>query len=179
MPLASIDKKRNALSNIDLAEELFIKHGEFIRAVISFNVKNRALSEDIFQDLFLFFASNPVPQDVQSVKGFLYRVISDKVKDAFRKIGRYQGRIQRYAKHRRCIIEDSPEDAVIEAEEIGKMFELIERRLPQKEALAVTLRYRHNYDTREVAKKMGIRPRSVSRYVSTGLRKVRQVFGAN
>lgn len=179
MPLASINKKGNALSNVGLAEKLFIEHGDFIRSVISFNVKNQALSEDIFQDLFLFFVSSPIPHDVQSVKGFLYRVVSDRVKDALRKISRYQGRIHRYAERRRRIIEDSPENVVVEVEEMGKMFELIERRLPRKEALAVTLRYRHNCDTREVAKKMGIKPRSVSRYVSVGLRKVRQVFGVN
>ena len=179
MPPASINKKGDAPSNVGLAEKLFIEHGDFIRSVIDFNVKNQVLSEDIFQDLFLFFVSKPIPQDVQSVRGFLYRVVSDRVKDAFRKIGRYQGKIHRYAKCRGRIIEDSPEDIVIEAEEMEKMFELIERRLPKTEALAVTLRYRDNCDTVEVAEKMGIKPRSVSRYVSVGLKKVRQVFGVN
>jgi len=179
VPLASINKKGNALSNVGLAEKLFIEHGDFIRSVISFNVKNQALSEDIFQDLFLFFVSNPIPQDVQNVRGFLYRVVSDRVKDAFRRIKQYQRRIHRYAERRRRLTEDSSENIVIEVEEAEKMFELIERRLPPNEALAVTLRYRNSCDTREVAKKMGIKPRSVSRYVSVGLKKIRQVFGVN
>jgi len=179
VPLANINKKGDALSNVDLAEKLFIEQGDFIRSIISFNVKNQVLSEDIFQDLFLFFVSNPIPQDVQSVRGFLYRVISDRSKDALRKIGRYQARIRRYAESRRRIIENYPENVAIEIEETEKMFELIRRRLPPNEARAVTLRYRNNDDIVEVADKMGIKPRSVSRYVSAGLKKIRQAFSAN
>lgn len=179
MPLASINRRSDAPSNVDRAMKVFEEHGNFIHTIIHCNVKNEAEAEDLFQDFFLFLISKPIPEEVQNVRGFLYRVVSDKVRDAFRRIERYQGRIYRYAESRRRIIENCPESTVIEVEETKKMFELIRRRLPPNEARAITLRYRNSCDTEEVAKKMGIRPRTVSRYISIGLKKIRQVLGVN
>ena len=179
MAPVSINKEIDTLSNADLAEKIFQEHGDFIHSVISFNVNNEAEAEDLFQDFFLSLISKPIPEEVQNVRGFLYRVVSDKVKDAFRRIERYQARIRRYAERRRRINNGSPEHAVIEVEEIERMFELVRRRLPPSEGRVVMLRYRNNRDIREVAKEMGIKPRTVSRYVSAGLKKLRQVFGVN
>lgn len=179
MSLVSTKEKPDARSNVDRATEIFDEHGEFIRSVIDFNVKDEALSDDIFQDFFLFLVSKPIPQEVQNVKGFLYKVISDTIKDAFRRIGRYQKRIYGYAKHRGRIVANHPEDSLIEIEEMKKMFDVIERCLPRNEALAVTLRYRDNCDTAEVAEKMRVKPRSVSSYVSVGLKKIRHVLIAS
>ena len=64
----------------------------------------------------------------------------------------------------------------MDIDEAKKMFELIERRLPPPQASALTLKYRNGYDTREVAERIGVKPRSVSRYVSVGLKKVVHVF---
>ena len=179
MILSGIKKKGDTSNNLGLAMKVFEEHGDFIRMIARFHVKNEAEAEDLFQDFFLFLVSKPIPEEVQNVRGFLYRVVSDKAKDASRRIERYQGRIRRYAERRGRTIENRPDIIVIEAEETKRMFGLIEKHLPQKEALAVTLRYRNNCDTAKVAKKMGVQPRSVSRYVSVGLKKVRQVFGVN
>ena len=179
MSLLNTDKKGNGPSNVDRAMKVFEEHGDFIRSVIRFNVRNETLCEDLFQDLFLFLMSKPIPEDVQNVRGFLYRIVSDRIKDAFRRIDRYQAKIRRYAGHSGRVTEYRLKNSLIEAEETKRMFELIERHLPQKEALAVTLRYRNNSDTAKVAKKMGVQPRSVSRYVSVGLKKARHLFGEN
>ena len=179
MSEVSINKRIDAQSNVDLAEKVFEEHGDFIRLIIRFNVNNEAEAEDLFQDFFLSLISKPIPEEVQDVRGFLYRLASDKTKDAFRRIERYQARIHRYAERRRRVIDSSPENAVIQIEETEKMFELIRKRLPPSEVRAVTLRYRNNRDIGEVAKKMGIKPRTVSRYVSAGLKKLRQVFSVN
>lgn len=179
MLLASIKKKGDVPSNVDHAMKVFDEHGDFIRTVIRSNVKNEVEAEDLFQDFFLFLISKPIPEEVQNVRGFLYRVVSDKAKDTIRRITRYQARIYRYAEHHRRIVENCPENAVIEVEETEKMFELIRGRLPTNEALAVMLRYRNNYNIGEVAEKMKIKPGSVSRYISVGIKKLRQVFGVN
>lgn len=176
MSPSGINKKCDAPSNVDHARQIFEEHGDFIHSIIRFSVRNEALSEDLFQDLFLSLISKPMPEEVQNIRGFLYRVVSDSIKDAFRRIDRYQAKINRYADRRGHIVNNRPEKSLIEVEETKKMFELIERRLPSKEACAVTLRYRNHCDIMEVAEKMGVKPRSVSRYVSVGLKKVRHVF---
>ena len=175
----SINKKCDAPNNVDRATKVFEKHGDFIRAVIRFNVKNEALSEDLFQDLFLFLIMKPIPEEVQNIRGFLHRVVSRKIKDSFRRIGCYQTKVYRYSDRRRRIIEDCPDKPVIDTEEAEKMFESIRRYLPPNQALAVTLRYRNDYDTMEVAETMGIKPRSVSSYVSVGIRKLRRILDIN
>lgn len=179
MPTASVNQKSDVPSNVDRAAEVFDEYGDFIRSVIRFHVKNEVEAEDLFQDLFLLLVAKPIPQEVQNVKSFLYKVISDTIKDAFRRIDRYQAKIRRYAGHSGRVTEYRLKNSLIEAEETKRMFELIERHLPPKEALAVTLRYRNNCDTAKIAKKMGVQPRSVSRYVSVGLKKARHLFGIN
>lgn len=179
MSPTNIDKNCKVRSKVNRTQKVFEEHGDFIRLVIRFNVRNETLCEDLFQDLFLYLTSKPIPEDVQNVRGFLYRMISDRIKDTFRRISRYHERIRRYAEHRTHIIEHQPENSLIEAEETKKMFDLIGKKLTSKEALAVTLRYKDSYNTTKIAEKMGIKPRTVSRYVSVGIKKIRRVFGVN
>ena len=179
MASVSINKESDTQSNVGLAEKIFEEHGDFIHSIIRFNVNNKVEAEDVFQDFFLSLISKPIPEEVQNLRGFLYRVVSDNVKDALRRTNRYQARIRRYAERHGHIIENCPEDTVIDVEETEKMFELIQRSLPPNEARAITLRYGNNDDIVEVAEKMGIKPRSVSRYVSAGLKKLRQFVGVN
>ena len=176
MPPVSTNKKSNIPASVDCAKKVFEEHGDFIRAVIRFNVRNETLSEDLFQDLFLSLILKPIPGEVRNVKGFLYKLICDNIKDAYRRIDRYQRRMNRYAE--RCVhrMERQPENILIEMEEVKKMFGLIGKYLSQREALAIKLRYRDDHDTTKIAEMMGIKPGSVNRYVCIGLKKVRQVF---
>jgi len=171
-----LHQKSDASSSVDYAAEVFDEYGDFIRSVIRFHIRNEAEAEDLFQDLFLFLVAKPIPENVRNVKGFLYKLISDTVKDAYRNIDRYQARIRRYAKRNSRIVENRPETDLIDMEETKKMFDLIESHLPAQEALAVMLRYRDDCNTGEVAEKMGVKPRSASRYVSIGLKKIGHVL---
>ena len=158
--------------------KLFERYGDFIHLVIQLNVKDEALREDIFQDLFLYFIFKPIPKNLQDVKAFLYRIISNRIKDAFRRVEAYQKRIRRYAHGLDLHDNDfpNPEKTMHEIEEMEKMFKAIERHLSRKTARALTLRYKNDYDISEVGEKMGIKSRSVSRYVCVGLKKMRGVI---
>ncbi|MHC5060828.1 MAG: RNA polymerase sigma factor [Planctomycetota bacterium] len=179
MSLAFIKKTQNLQANLAYAEKVFAEHGDFVRRVISFHVRNQAEREDLFQDFFLELVSNPIPQDVQNIRGYIYYLVCINIKGAFRRIDRYQKRLQRYAERRRHIIENRPDNNLIEAEEIEKMFKLIQKHLPKNEAKAMEQRYRHNRNINETAAKMGVKPRSVSRYLSAGVRKLRQILGVS
>jgi RNA polymerase sigma factor (sigma-70 family) len=176
MSLAFIEENHNPPANLAHAEEVFAEHGDFVRRIIRFHVRNQVVREDLFQDFFLELISRPIPEDVQNVRGYIYQVVCDNIKDAFRRIERYQKGLHRYAEHRRRIIEDRPETNLIETEEIKKMFELIHRHLPKNEAKAMEQRYKHDCSISETAAKMGVKPKSVSRYLSAGAKKLRQVL---
>jgi len=177
MPTASINENSEALSNAERAAQVFEKYGDFIRSGIRFHVKDKTEAEDLFQDLFLLLVVKPVPQDVQNVEGYLFRVITQAAKDAFRRTDRYQARIRRYAERNVRAIDKRPENVIMDIEEAKNMFDLIERRLPPPQALALTLKYSDGCDTPEVARRMRVKPRSVSSYASAGLKKMRRFLG--
>ena len=178
----TITEPDRCVKNVDKAKRIFIEHGDFIYSIIRYKIKDEMEAEDLFHDFFLSLIFKPIPEDIQNIRCFLYRVVSDKTKDAIRRIARYQKRIQRYAQHRSNISESRPENAIIDKEETEKMFKLIRRcllHLPPQEAKAVKLRYLNDDRIGNVAEKMGIKPTSASRYVSAGLGKVRQFLNTN
>jgi len=170
--------KKNSvpLTNVELASRIFDQYGEFIQSVIRFNVRDEALQDDLFQDFFLFFVSKPVPENIENIKGFLYKVVSNRIKDTFGSMSSYQIRIHKYAEMHEHVTNTRPDSILSESEEMNKMFALIERHLSPTEAQAVSFRYRNGYDNLKAAQKMGVKVKSVSRYVSIGLNKVRNVL---
>ena len=174
MALPSTDTN-DYTDNVDAAAKIFTEYGDFILMVIRYNVKNETQADDLFQDFFLSLVASPLPAGVQNVKGYLYRAITNKIIDAIHRVESYQNHMYKYAKHlNRSINKKTPENAFIEAEETKKMFELIEMRLRSSHAQAITLRYKNNYEIKEVARKMNVRNASVRKYIYVGLSKIRQ-----
>jgi RNA polymerase sigma factor (sigma-70 family) len=175
MPFAELDPETIHIRNVSTAQQVFEKHGDFIRKIIQFHMGNKPEAEDLFQDLFLFFVSKPLPEDIHNIQSFLYRVITARVIDKFRHETRTKTLIRKYAQKKGPSIGEFPKDTLVETEKTDGMFSLIQKHLPQNEALAVTLRYKHDFDISETAKKMGVKPRSVSRYLSVAISKLRHV----
>ena len=166
------------VKDVDRGAAIFAEYEDFIRAVIRHHTRNEAQADDIFQDFFLFLISKPVPTDIQNIKSYLYKAITNDIVDCTRRIEKYQGRTLRYAERLEYLpTEDNPENALIMNEETDKIVRLIERRLRRSEAQAVILRYRNDYKINEIAVKMGVNTRTVRGYISTGLRKVRRFLG--
>lgn len=156
---------------------IFEEHAGFIRTVIGFHVKDKNLADDIFQDFFLSLNTKPMPSGVTNVKGYLYRSIANDVADAGRRVKRYQSLLQRYAQHLELkTAKNRPEIHISKTEEIEKILRTIKRHVSRSEAQAIELRHVNGYDIMETAKKMGVKKRSVSRYLSVGLNKIRRVF---
>jgi RNA polymerase sigma-70 factor (ECF subfamily) len=162
-------------SSVARAAEIFSEYGDFIRAVIRYKIKNETVANDLLQDFFLSLVAKPVPHGVQNVRSYLYRAIINDIVDAARRAEKYKTRMKKYAECLNYSInKNSPENALIEAEETCKMFKLIEGWLRRSEAEVISLRYRSNYNIEEVAKKINVDSRTVSRYISAGLSKIRQ-----
>jgi len=159
------------------AADIFEEHAGFIRTVIGFHVKDKNLADDIFQDFFLSLNTKPIPHGITNVRGYLYRSITNDVADAGRRVKRYQALIHRYAQHLELeTAKNGPEVHISKTEEIEKIFQTIKRHVSRSEAQAIKLRHVNGYNIMETARKMGVKKRSVSRYLSVGLNKVRRVF---
>ena len=171
---------RNANSDINgvqIAASIFSEYGDFIYAVIRSKVKNDSQADDLFQDLFLSLVSRPPSGKVQNMKSYLYKAITNDLADAMRRVQKYRAQMSRYAERLTYSTSNGdPQKALIRMEETNKMFELIEGHLKQSEARAITFRYRNHHDTGEIAKIMNVDNRSISRYISVGLKKLRKLF---
>ena len=172
MVLPNGSKCRN---NVGLAAEIFAEYGDFIHMVIFSQVKNKARIDDIFQDFFLSLVRKPIPQDVKNIKGYLYRAITNDIIDATRRVNKYSYHMHKYHEYpNHSINKRTPENAFIDIEETNKMFGLIKGRLTNSQYQAIALRYKSQYNIKEVAEIMGVKRTSVSRYISIGLKKIRQ-----
>jgi RNA polymerase sigma factor (sigma-70 family) len=173
----TMKKESVPLSNVERAAQTFCEYGDFILAVIHYQSGNHVQADDLLQDFFLSLVSKPVPSGIQNVKGYLYRAITNDIADAARRVKKYRALMHKYAESLDYSVNKStPENALIETEEMNKTFKLIEGYLPRSQAQAITFRYRDNCDIKEVSKKMRINHRSVSKYISAGLRKIRRFW---
>lgn len=174
--MATLDT-RNCRKNVAPASEIIAKYSDFIHMVICSQVKNKSREDDIFQDLFLSLVAKPIPHGVKNIKSYLYKAISNDIVDNQRQAERYKEQIKKYQERRNFSINKSrPENALIKDEQMNKMFDLLKGRLTSTQSQAIALRYGANHTIQEVAEKMGVKATSVSRYICTGLRRMRRSF---
>ncbi len=168
------------LKRVGLAAEIFDRYGDEIRAIIHFNVKDKSKADDIFQEFFVSIVHKPIPTDIQDIRAYLYRAVTNDVIDTSRQTKNHRDRVQKYAECRKYfIISEDPQDTAIQVENTKKMLQLIENHLPKREAEVVVQRFGHGFSTTDTAEKMQVDKRIVSRYLSAALKKMRQYVPEN
>ncbi|MHC4396539.1 MAG: RNA polymerase sigma factor [Planctomycetota bacterium] len=171
--MTSPSSNTNDQANVSVATKIFAEYGGFIYGVIRYKVKDKALVDDLYQDFFLSLVSNPIPSSVRNIKSYLYRAVKNDIIDAGRKIERYRN-LKNYYANNYPINKDSSKNAFINEERANEIFKLIGGKLTPSEARAITLRYKNDCSIKEVAQKMDVKKESVSRYICTGLNKIRR-----
>jgi RNA polymerase sigma-70 factor (ECF subfamily) len=165
---------------VGLAAEVFDRYGDEIRAIIHFNVKDKSTTDDIFQEFFVSIVRRPIPTDINDIRAYLYRVVTNDVIDTSRHTKNCQGHIERYVERRQYrVVQEDPQDIVIQAEEAERMFRLIESRLPEREAEVVVQRLGNGLSTTDTAERMQLDKKSVSRYLSMAMKKMRRLIPGN
>jgi RNA polymerase sigma factor (sigma-70 family) len=172
--------KSEIRKRVGSAAEVFEKFGDEIRAFIHFNVKDKSKADDIFQEFFVSIVHKPIPSDIQDIQAYLYRAVTNDVIDLSRQIKNNRYHIQNYAAcYRSQLKQEDPQKIAILVESTKKMFQLIESRLPQREAEAVLQRFGHGFSIKDTAERMHVNERIVSRYLSIALKKMRQLVPLN
>ena len=165
---------------VGLAAEVFDRYGDEIRAIIHFNVEDKSKADDIFQDFFVSIVRKPIPSDIEDIKGYLYRAVTNDVIDVFRQNKCHQDHIKKYAEYcKQFIITEDPQKIAIKMENTKRMFQLIESRLSKREAEVILQRYGQGFNTADTAEKMSVDKRVVSRYLSLALKKMREFMPEN
>ncbi|UCD51415.1 MAG: RNA polymerase sigma factor [Phycisphaerales bacterium] len=158
------------------AAAIFDEYGNYIRAIIRFQTRNQFQAEDLFQQFFLVLAAKPIPARVVNIKSYLYRAVANTVIESARREVREKRCREKHADEARISINNrTPQSAIISKEETESVFRSLAGQLRRREAEAVTLRYRDNCSITEIAEKMGVDRRTVSHYLSEGLKQLRRV----
>jgi len=168
------DGEKDTGRRVNKAKEVFDKYGNEIRAVIEFNVKDRHTVEDIFQDFFVYVVENPIPQDVEDVRSYIYKAV---VNDAIDRKRRARIRRRGDKKYAESISDNAvkrePQTVAIMAEELERVFRLIESSLPPRHVRAVMEYYGFGQTISGMSSKLKIEERSASRYLSEAIRAIR------
>jgi RNA polymerase sigma factor (sigma-70 family) len=162
------------------AVAVFDEYGDFIRTVIRFQTHDQSWREDLFQEFFLTLLRKPVPADVRNVKSYLYRAIVHHILDSVRTRRTYRHAVKKYVKETRIPINNREAGTALieDTEERNATIASLARHLQEREAEAFVLRYRDNFSIGEIAAKMGVNTRTVSRYLSESLRRLRETLTA-
>ena len=169
--------ENNGMHGVNVATAIFAQYDEFIRAIIRSKTSQPGYEEDLYQDFFLSVAHKPPPDNIKDIKSYLYLAILHDIVDAVRRIKTYRNRLEKYSEERDNYINTSKSgNASKYSEDIDCVLKAIVRRLPVSQSKAIILRYKYGYEIREIATEMGIDSRSVSRYISIGLKTIREFF---
>jgi RNA polymerase sigma factor (sigma-70 family) len=161
-------------SGLEKTEKIFAEYGEFILSVIKAKVRDSGVVDDLFQDFFLSLVRKPLPDEIKNIKAYLYRSIINDIIDYTRRT-KYKKLETSYDELRCDVVSDArAEKSLSNKEQAVKIYDLIDQKLPSSESTAVRLRYKENQNISEIAERMNITKRSVARYVSSGLRTIRE-----
>jgi RNA polymerase sigma factor (sigma-70 family) len=160
------------------AARIFEEYGGLIRAVIRYQVHNRSEEEDLFQEFFITLVRKPVPAHVLKLKSYLYKAVINHVVDSGRRRQSYRRAVKKYAEEIGIRINNrtSGNASIENTEERNAVIAYFARHLQHREAQAFVLRYRDNFSNGQIAAEMGVDVKTVSRYLSDGLRRLRKAL---
>jgi RNA polymerase sigma factor (sigma-70 family) len=171
-----MDVNTKVARNVEQATEIFEEYADTIRAAIRFHSNDKSNIDDIFQDFFLSLVQKPIQRRDQGFKAFINKAIRNDVLDVASQNRSYHQRNYKYAQmHKDRFKPETPDDITSHAEEIERLFDIVENQLLQYETEAIIHKYRYGKDASETAEAMGINRRSVSCYLCTGLKKLRKL----
>jgi RNA polymerase sigma factor (sigma-70 family) len=161
----------------EIAGAVISQHEGFIRAVIRYFARNACEEEELYQDLFLVLLCDPKLPYVENMKSYLYQTIARDAIDAARWATAERKRQKKYSENTGFpVYNHAPDFALIEAEEVGDILKCAKNQLKHREAVAVALMYREDYTVPEIARRMGVKERTVHRYLSGALQTLRRLL---
>jgi RNA polymerase sigma factor (sigma-70 family) len=160
------------------AAQIFLEYREFIREVICSYVQDEDQVDDLFHDSFISFTCYPLSQEIQDVEAYLYKVIINTIIRVTRREVKYRNCMHEYAKCSNHTENEQKvaEETFLQADELYRMFELIEKHLPRTEAQAVLLQYQEGRSAKEIAEIMNVANATARGYVSEGLKRLRRLL---
>lgn len=162
------------------AGQIFVDYGGFIREIIKLKLEDEHEREDVFQNFFTSLIKKPIPNNKdlnneEKLKSYLYKAVINDIIDYVRIRNKYNNVVKQLTNEvgtrEYC---PGPDEQLEVSEEAYKMLALIEEKLSESEYEALKLRFNHQLDNKSIAKKMEVKQDSVYRYISNGLKRIRE-----
>ncbi len=163
--------------NRDLSiDTLYAEHDGFIRSVIQYAAKHHDDQDDIYQEVFVALSQKENFSGINNIKGYLYRLIVNKVNELVRKKMSADLRLKKYVQWKASEEQTEMDPSLMIGDEVAKTIESIKSYLSEKESQAILLRFRDQCDNEEAAQKMNVQKETFIRYISVGLKKIRDIM---
>lgn len=79
--MLDVENEIETEERVKQAENVFETYGDEIRVMISINVKEQSVADDVFQNLFLSVVHKPIPPHIERIEAYLYRIITKDQED--------------------------------------------------------------------------------------------------
>jgi RNA polymerase sigma factor (sigma-70 family) len=160
-----------------LASAVISQHDGYIRAIVRYFAHNAFEEEELYQNLFLALMCDPNLPIVENVRSYLYRVIARDAVDAVRRATAERKRQKKFAEKAGFSVYSPPPDfALIRAEELDGVLKCADDQLKPREAAVVAMMYQDDCTVPEIARRMGVKERTVHRYLSAALGTLRRLL---
>lgn len=157
---------------------IYEEYDGFIQSIIRYCAKNKADQEDIYQEVFIVLHQKADSAQIQDFKSYLYRLVVNKSNEFLRRKISQELRLKKYMElqSQEAVEEGQDTQDLLILDEVDGMIDLIQEHLSQRESEAILLRFKYHYDNEEAAQKMNVQKETLVRYVSVGLKKLREIL---
>lgn len=171
----------NLVCSPEEVQQIFEENSNFIHSVIRFHLGNSTDADDVFQSSFLRLLEKPIPKrEAINQRAYLYRMITNSIIDDVRRTKAYQNRISRYSSIRlRHTLDYDPCEKAIQEDEVNFVMHKIDSCLPVHIATTLRLCYKKNYSHDQIAQEISVKKKTVIKYISTGLKRLREMLKRN
>ncbi len=168
--------------NVTQATALFRQYEGFIRHAIGRYRNSHLDDDDVFQEFFLRTVTSPPPANVVSIEGYLFLAVRNCIIDMSRRQVAERRALARYVKIMRVLPDIDPTEELVILDGVWAMRRVLcsadslVRSLHMREMEVVVRRYRDDSSLPEIAAIMGLKVRTASHYLCTGLQRLRERF---
>lgn len=161
--------------NVSQAAELFTVHGDFLLKIFQKNLPEQD-AFDLWQDLFLSLSTKSLPEHIPNIRGYLYRMAVNDIVDFKRRKQLHREKIGEYSHMLKSDpFGKNPAEQLMDIESLSEIFRQIEQNLPSTIGQVVLDKHKNNLTHQEIAEKMNVKQETVNRYMSVGIKKIRQI----
>ena len=160
---------------------IYRNNSVFIQKTIQFHLGHHQLEEDIFQAVFLRLLEKPIPKkEIVNQRAYLYRLVTNFIIDEFRRVNTYRNYVSKYSKIKshKVQAEDFYKN-IIQKDEIDFIMASLDDCLSPKIVRVLRMRYQRKYSLANIARVMFIKRKTVVKYTSIGLEKLRRFLNDN